>query len=496
MIRFSELPLRAEILAAIASQNYETATPIQEQAIPPALAGRDILGIAQTGTGKTAAFTLPILERLSAPRDGKPVVGRPGEIRALILTPTRELAIQINDSIAAYGAGLRLRHAVIFGGVGQKPQVDALLRGLDILVATPGRLIDLMNQGHVRLDRLEVFVLDEADRMLDMGFIHDVKRVVAKLPKQRQSLFFSATMPNEVADLAGRLLREPVRVEVTPVATTAEKIEQSVVFVPAAGKRQLLIDMLRADPSMHRIIVFTRTKHGANKVAQYLEKAAIPAAAIHGNKSQNARQAALEGFRAGSVRVLVATDIAARGIDIDGVSHVVNFELPNIPESYVHRIGRTARASASGVAIAFCDDGEERVYLRDIEKLTRTPIKVIERALLGSTGAMEVEIEASRPRQAAPAAKNPPSKNPPAKSPPGTRNPRRPTKASTPVAAEGDRRRPPSPKEAEQQRSRVKAPGGRPASAFGDLVAAINGAGPDHHRPPSHSNRTRRSSDR
>ena len=405
MTSFSELSLRPEIQAALAAQGYETPTPIQARAIPPALEGRDLLGIAQTGTGKTAAFTLPILQRLST---GATAAARPAGTRALILTPTRELAIQIGDSIRDYGAGLSLRHAVIFGGVGQQPQVDALRRGLDILVATPGRLLDLMNQGHVRLDRLEVFVLDEADRMLDMGFIHDVRKVIAKLPKDRQTLFFSATMPNEITDLAARLLKDPVRVEVAPVATTAERIEQQVIFVPAADKRHLLLDMLGKDAGMERVIVFTRTKHGANKVAEHLMKANVSAAAIHGNKSQGARQAALEGFRAGTVRVLVATDIAARGIDVDGVSHVVNFELPNVPESYVHRIGRTARAGASGIAIAFCDDGDERTYLRDIEKLTRKPLTVV------AAGPVRrpAPTEAPRPHAAQPAPHAAPKRGP------------------------------------------------------------------------------------
>ncbi|MDR3518013.1 MAG: DEAD/DEAH box helicase [Azospirillaceae bacterium] len=379
MVSFTDLPLRPEILDALAAQGYQNPTPIQAQAVPPATEGRDILGIAQTGTGKTAAFTLPILQRLSTlPRvhaDGP----RAGRFRALVLTPTRELAIQIDENIASYAANLKIRHAVIFGGVGQKPQVDAVQRGLDILVATPGRMLDLMGQGHIKLDQLEVFVLDEADRMLDMGFIHDVRRVIAVLPKQRQTMFFSATMPREVSDLAMKLLRDPVRIEVTPVATTVEKVEQKVIFVPAGEKRQLLAEMLDADETMNRVIVFSRTKHGANKLTQYLEKAGVSAAAIHGNKSQSARQAALEGFREGTVRILIATDIAARGIDVDGVSHVVNYELPNVPESYVHRIGRTARAGASGIAIAFCDQGEERVFLRDIEKLTRTPLTVIPR---------------------------------------------------------------------------------------------------------------------
>ena len=374
MTLFSELHLRPEIQQALTAQGYQIPTPIQAGAIPPALQGHDVLGIAQTGTGKTAAFTLPILQRLSAPHERV----HAGRARSLILTPTRELASQIGDSIKAYGAGLGLRSAVIFGGVGQAPQVTALRGGLDILVATPGRLLDLMNQGHIKFDRLEVFVLDEADRMLDMGFIHDVRKVIATLPPKRQTLFFSATMPVEISALAARLLKNPARVEVAPVATTVELVQQRVIFVPAASKRHLLLDMLDKDASMDRVIVFTRTKHGANKVAEHLAKANVPAAAIHGNKSQTARQAALEGFRAGEVRVLVATDIAARGIDIDGVSHVVNYELPNIPESYVHRIGRTARAGAAGIAVAFCDNGEERGYLRDIEKLTRVPLTVVE----------------------------------------------------------------------------------------------------------------------
>ncbi len=336
------------------------------------LAGRDLLGVAQTGTGKTAAFALPILQRLSLAK----VKAGPRTTCALILTPTRELAIQINDSFRAYGRHLGLRHAVIFGGVGQSPQVEALGRGVEILVATPGRLLDLMNQGHIRLDRLSVFVLDEADRMLDMGFIHDVRKVIAALPKQRQTLFFSATMPPDIVRLADSILSGPAKVEVTPPATTVERIEQRVYFVDAGSKRALLTEVL-TNPALERVIVFTRTKHGANRVAEHLEKAGIGAAAIHGNKSQTARQRALEDFRAGRTRVLVATDIAARGIDIDGITHVINFELPNVPESYVHRIGRTARAGADGIALSFCD-AEERAYLRDIEKLTRHRLSVVE----------------------------------------------------------------------------------------------------------------------
>ncbi|WP_246130099.1 DEAD/DEAH box helicase [Nitrospirillum pindoramense] len=376
MTAFDTLSLRPEIQAALAQLGHHTATPIQARAIPHALEGRDILGIAQTGTGKTAAFTLPILQRLGAAPSALPL----RMPRALILTPTRELAVQIGESITNYGTGLKLSHTVILGGVGQGNQVKALAAGIDIVVATPGRLLDLMTQGHVRLDKVEVLVLDEADRMLDMGFIHSLKKIMAKLPANRQTLFFSATMPGDVSELANKMLRDPLRVEVTPVSTTAERIDQKVIFVPAPEKRHVLVDLIRRDTGMQRSIVFTRTKHGANRVSAQLEQAGIEAAAIHGNKSQNARQKALDGFRAGTVRVLVATDIAARGIDVDGVTHVVNFDLPNEPETYVHRIGRTARAGASGVAVSLCTaDGEERGYLRDIEKLIRKSIPVGER---------------------------------------------------------------------------------------------------------------------
>jgi ATP-dependent RNA helicase RhlE len=369
---FSELALRPELQQALAAQGYATPTPIQAQAIPPLLTGRDLLGIAQTGTGKTAAFVLPILQKLTE----APAKLRPGEPRALILTPTRELAIQIAESVQNYGAHLKLKHTVIFGGVGQGRQVEALQRGVDILVATPGRLLDLMNQRHVRFEQLSVFVLDEADRMLDMGFINDVRKVVATLPRNRQTLLFSATMPREIADLAAKLLNNPLRVEVTPQSTTVERIVQHIIHVPAANKRHVMVDLL-ANPAMTRVIAFTRTKHGANKVTDHLAAACIPTAAIHGNKSQGARQAALEAFRAGKLRVLVATDIAARGIDIDGISHVVNVDLPNVPESYVHRIGRTARAGKDGAAISLCDT-EERAFLRDIERLTGQRIPVME----------------------------------------------------------------------------------------------------------------------
>jgi ATP-dependent RNA helicase RhlE len=370
-LSFSDLALLEPIHRALRAANYERPTPIQAQAIPHLLAGRDLVGIAQTGTGKTAAFALPILNRLSA---AHAPVGR-GFVRALVLTPTRELAIQIDESFRTYGRYLSLRHAVIYGGVNQRPQVAALSRGLDILVATPGRLLDLMGQGHVRLERLSVFVLDEADRMLDMGFIHDVRKIIATLPKARQSLFFSATMPPEIGRLAASILSNPARIEVTPAASTVEQVDQRVFFVDAARKRALLAEVLK-DPAITRALVFTRTKHGANRLAEQLERIGVQAEAIHGNKSQPARQRALESFRAGETRVLVATDIAARGIDIDGISHVINYELPNVPESYVHRIGRTARAGADGIAISFCD-GAERAYLKDIEKLTRRAITVI-----------------------------------------------------------------------------------------------------------------------
>ena len=368
---FSELGLAAPILHALQARNHTQPTPIQAQAIPALLSGRDMLGIAQTGTGKTAAFALPILDRLSQ----RPSRAKGRGPRALILAPTRELAIQIGDEIRAYGKQLPLRHSVIFGGVGQRPQVDALARGLDILVATPGRLLDLVQQRHARLDSVSHLVLDEADRMLDMGFVRDVRKIVAALPKQRQSLLFSATMPGEVARLSGEILKDPLRVEVTPQSTPVERIEQSVYHVAAGGKLGLLADIL-ADPALSRVMVFSRTKHRANRVAEQLEKRGIAADAIHGNKSQSARQRALARFRSGEARVLVATDIAARGIDIDGVSHVINFELPNEPESYVHRIGRTARAGAGGVAIAFCD-AAERGYLRDIERLTGQRLTIL-----------------------------------------------------------------------------------------------------------------------
>jgi len=369
-VKFAETGLIPELLEAVAKAGYQTPTPIQQQAIPPALAGRDVLGCAQTGTGKTAAFSLPVLQRIDSMASGTAV------LRALVLTPTRELAAQIGESFSTYGTGLGLNHAVIFGGVSEKPQTKELAQGIDILVATPGRLLDLMNRGFVRLDRLEIFVLDEADRMLDMGFIHDVKRVTAQLPAKRQTLLFSATMPAEIRALANRLMKDPVHVAVTPVSSTAEKISQSVYFTDKAQKRRLLLHVL-SKPEVKRTLVFSRTKHGANRVVQYLDAGGIPCAAIHGNKSQGARTRALDGFRSGDLPVLVATDIAARGIDVEGVTHVVNFDLPNVPETYVHRIGRTARAGAEGVAVSFCDP-DERPFLADIERLIKMRIERVD----------------------------------------------------------------------------------------------------------------------
>ncbi|MBV9860206.1 MAG: DEAD/DEAH box helicase [Alphaproteobacteria bacterium] len=368
---FSELGLSARLLTALAAQGYTAPTPIQRQAIPPVLGGRDLCGIAQTGTGKTAAFALPILQRLSSASQ------RPAaqSCRALVLSPTRELASQIAESFRAYGAELPLSTAVVFGGVAIGPQRRVLARGVDILVATPGRLLDLIDTGSLSLSRVETLVLDEADRMLDLGFIHALRRIVKLLPHKRQTLLFSATMPESIAALAAQYLTNPVEIVVTPSATTVERIEQSVVFVPSERKRNLLATFLR-DPAFERVLVFTRTKHGADRVVRHLDQSGIAATAIHGNKSQPQRERALAAFRAGHARVLVATDIAARGIDVEGVSHVVNFELPNVPEDYVHRIGRTARAGTTGVAIAFCSD-EERPYLRDIEKLTRRSVRVM-----------------------------------------------------------------------------------------------------------------------
>ena len=359
MLKFNDLKLHEQILKNLELAGYTTPTPIQAEAIPVLLERGDLLGIAQTGTGKTAAFTLPMLQHLAERNFSL----TPSEPRALILAPTRELASQIKESLDKYGQGLKLKYAVIFGGVGQGAQVAALRNGLDILVATPGRLLDLMNQGHVRLNKVEIFVLDEADRMLDMGFINDIRKIIPKLPAQKQTLLFSATMPNEIASLAAKILHKPKKIEVTPPSTTVEKIDQRIIHCKKADKYQLLRKII-SEESTELTLVFTRTKHGANKIVDYLTHYKIPCAAIHGNKSQTAREAALENFKQGKIKVLIATDIAARGIDVQGISHVVNYDLPVEAESYVHRIGRTARAGKEGDAISFCDETEKDALKR------------------------------------------------------------------------------------------------------------------------------------
>lgn len=374
LTQFASLGLSQPLLRALADEGYDTPTPIQAKSIPPVLEGRDILGCAQTGTGKTAAFALPILHRLHAQPSDKARRG-PALPRALILSPTRELATQIADSFVAYGRHTHLSYACIFGGVSQFHQVRALQRGVDILVATPGRLIDLFEQGHVVLSRVNTFVLDEADRMLDMGFIHPIRRIAGELSQERQTLLFSATMPKAIMHLADSLLKDPVKVAVTPVSSTVPLIEQSVYMVPRNSKQALLEHMLH-EKQVRRAVVFTRTKHGADRVMKNLIRAGISSEAIHGNKAQNQRQRALDAFRSGRSRVLVATDVAARGLDVDGITHVFNFDLPNEPEAYVHRIGRTGRAGATGLAISFCDI-EERAFLRDIEKLTGKKIPAV-----------------------------------------------------------------------------------------------------------------------
>ncbi len=373
---FPALGLIDPLLRAVASEGYREPTPIQAQAIPHVLAGRDLLGCAQTGTGKTAAFALPILQRLAQVHPADRRSGR-RITRVLVLAPTRELATQIGESFDVYGRHLGFRHATLYGGVNQNRQVEALRGGVDILVATPGRLLDLMGQGFVRLDAVEIFVLDEADRMLDMGFIHDVRRVAAAVPRRRQTLLFSATIPAEIAGLAGSLLSDPVKIAVTPDQPTVEVIDQSVYLVRDKKHKQPLLEHLLRDPAITRVLVFTRTKHGANRVVKQLARAGITAEPIHGNRSQSARERALANFKTGRTHVLVATDVAARGIDIDSISHVIQFDLPNIPETYVHRIGRTGRAGAAGTALAFCDP-EERPFLKDIEKLIRQRLAVVE----------------------------------------------------------------------------------------------------------------------
>jgi len=372
-VSFNNLQLIEPILKALSKEGYTIPTPIQEQSIPAILQHRDLLGCAQTGTGKTAAFTIPILQLMHEQQQQEQQSHH--RIQTLILTPTRELAIQIGESIKSYGHFLNIKHQVVFGGVPQFSQVQSIKRGVDIIVATPGRLLDLMQQGYISLSQIQFFVLDEADRMLDMGFVQDVKRIIAKLPAKRQTLFFSATMPGEIKQLADMLLTKPVKVEVTPVSSTVEIIQQSVYFVEKHHKQSLLIQLLK-DDTIESVLVFTQMKHAADKLAKYLIAAGIRTEAIHGNKSQNARQSALENFKKRKTRVLVATDIAARGIDIDELTHVLNYELPNIPETYVHRIGRTGRAGANGSAISFCD-WSEKTFLSDIQKLIKKNIPVV-----------------------------------------------------------------------------------------------------------------------
>ncbi len=384
---FKDLNLVPALEKALTKQGYSIPTPIQSKSIPALLQGKDLIGIAQTGTGKTAAFVLPILQRMTEKY--------PREIKTLVITPTRELAAQIGESFSTYGKFLKFKHAVIFGGVKQGRQVQVLSKGVDILVATPGRLLDLMNQRKLTLKNIDFFVLDEADRMLDMGFIPDIKKIIAKLPHKRQSLFFSATMPPQVNRLAKSLLKNPVHVEVTPQATTVERIKQFIFFVDHTSKTKLLLKLLKHE-HLTSVLVFTRTKHKANKVALFLSKNNISADAIHGNKSQNARTKAIRDFKTGRTKVLVATDIAARGIDIDNISHVINFELPNEPESYVHRIGRTARAGADGTAFSFCAV-EERGYLRDIERLIKEEIKVMDHSFHSESAKNAVGAAAKPP---------------------------------------------------------------------------------------------------
>ena len=372
MTKFIDTGLREAVLRAVNESGYTDMTPIQSQAIPSILEGGDLIGVAQTGTGKTAAFSLPIIQLLLKGEGQR----KHKVARSLILAPTRELAVQIAENVRVYSKHVHLRTALVYGGASAKPQIKSMQAGVDILIATPGRLLDLMNQGFISLREVEFLVLDEADRMLDMGFIRDIKKIIAELPRTRQTVLFSATMPRSVEQLANSILRNPKRVEVAPAATTAEKVDQYVLMVPKNRKRNLLAHVLQ-DEKIKRVLVFTRTKHGANKVAQNLDKLGITTGAIHGNKSQNARQKALNDFRSGKIRALIATDVAARGIDVDGITHVINYELPNEPESYVHRIGRTARAGATGVSLSFCDH-EERAYLRDIEKTIRQQVPMME----------------------------------------------------------------------------------------------------------------------
>ena len=460
---FQDLQLLPQLLRAVAEMGYAAPSPIQAQAIPPVLAGRDLIGCAQTGTGKTAAFAIPILQTLQSRVDK---THRP--IRALVLTPTRELALQIKENFDLYGKYLPIRNTVIFGGVGQGPQVEALQRGVDVLVATPGRLNDLCNQGHIDLTGIETFVLDEADRMLDMGFIHDVRKVIARLPKKRQTLLFSATMPQEIAELSQQILYKPVRVEVTPQSSTVEAIEQRVYKVDKANKKHLLQYILQ-DQSLDSVLVFTNTKHGADRVVKELGRAGIAAMAIHGNKGQTARVKALESFKSGAVRVLVATDIAARGIDVNELGCVINYELPNVPETYVHRIGRTGRAGRDGLAISFCNF-DELAYLKDIEKLIGKKVPVAE----DHPWPMEIfeatpkAVRPPRPpraeRQAAAAAKQTPKQPQPPRAPKPPAAPKEPPKA-IPIPAPVFPQPVPAPKPPARRLSSDPSPIGRLAAS-------------------------------
>ena len=413
---FENLNLIEPILKALKTEGYTTPTPIQEQSIPIILDRKDLLGCAQTGTGKTAAFAIPILQILEG---GKIYDQGPRAIKCLILTPTRELAIQIGESFTAYGRHTGMKHTVIFGGVSQGSQVSALKSGVDILIATPGRLLDLINQKFVQLHYLKIFVLDEADRMLDMGFIHDVKNIITKIPQKRQTLFFSATMPDEIQKLANTILVNPEKVEVTPASSTADTIDQSLFFVEKNDKKKLLIHILN-DKSIKSALIFSRTKHGADKITKDLVKAGIKTEAIHGNKSQNARQKALSNFKSGQIKALIATDIAARGIDIDELSHVINFELPNIPETYVHRIGRTGRAGSSGIAYSFCDE-EEMEYLKDIQKLIGKEIPIIEDQPYHMRGASFIMSKSTKKKGGSGKKPNPSSGNAPMSGSPNRR---------------------------------------------------------------------------
>ena len=428
MTYFADLDLRPPILRAITEGGYKSMTPIQDKAIPILLKGHDLIGVAQTGTGKTAAFSLPIIQML-VKGEGK---RRPKTARSLILAPTRELALQIEENIKSYAKYLHYKITLVFGGVSQNPQIKSIEQGTDILIATPGRLLDLIDQGHIKLGEVEYFVLDEADRMLDMGFIRDIRKIVAELPEQRQTILFSATMPKSVEGLANSILTSPSRVDVAPAATTAEKVDQYVLYVPKNLKRKLLAYTLK-DEKIKRVIIFTRTKHGANRISRYLDDLDITSRAIHGNKSQNARQAALNEFKTGEIRALVATDVAARGIDVDDISHVINFDLPNEPESYVHRIGRTARAGATGISLSFCDH-EERSYLKAIERTIRQSISVIDDHPFHLEGVQlpdDMGEQDEKPKKQRHRSRNRRSKNKPAKN----KTPNKPSKSKRPKKA-------------------------------------------------------------